>query len=90
MARWRPPEPTNAGVRSIDPKSGLWACGLRSATVTGPELDLADALSTGLFAAGEAGLEWIDSSADYEALVVREDGMLLATPGFANAQRADL
>lgn len=78
------------GRQIIDPKSGLWACGLRSATVTGPELDLADALSTGLFAAGEAGLEWIDSSADYEALVVREDGMLLATPGFANAQRADL
>ena len=78
------------GRQIVDPKSGLWACGLDSATVTGPELDLADALSTGLFAAGEIGLEWIDSIADYEALVVRDDGVLRATPGFANAQRADL
>ena len=78
------------GHHVVDPESGLWAGGLLSATVAGPELDLADALSTGLFAAGEAGLEWIDSTADYEALVVRNDGVLLATPAFAHAQRGTL
>jgi thiamine biosynthesis lipoprotein len=69
------------GDHVLDPHSGLPARGLLSATVTGPELDLADALSTGLFAAGEAGLEWIDSIPDYEALVVRHDGSLRLSRG---------
>ncbi|HMJ96477.1 MAG TPA: FAD:protein FMN transferase, partial [Thermoleophilaceae bacterium] len=59
------------GEHVLDPESGLPARGVRSATVTGPDLDLADALSTGLFAAGEGGLEWIDSIPAYEAMVVR-------------------
>lgn len=70
------------GHHVLDPHSGLAARGLLSATVTGPELALADALATGLFAAGEGGLRSIESVPDYEALVVRPDGALAATPGF--------
>jgi FAD:protein FMN transferase len=70
------------GHHVLDPESGLPARGLLSATVTGPELDLADALSTGLFAAGEGGLEMIDSIPGYGALIVRNDGTLAATTGF--------
>ena len=70
------------GHHVLNPHSGLPARGVLSATVTGPELALADALATGLFAAGERGLESIDSIPAYEALVVRDDGSLLATPGF--------
>ena len=49
-----------------------------SATVTGPELWLADALATGLAVAGEAGLAAIDAlvTQGYEALIVRADGSL--------------
>ncbi|HMJ94957.1 MAG TPA: FAD:protein FMN transferase [Thermoleophilaceae bacterium] len=75
------------GEHVLDPESGLPARGVRSATVTGPELDLADALSTGLFAAGEGGLEWIDSIPAYEAMVVRNNGTLVATVGFKSDRR---
>jgi thiamine biosynthesis lipoprotein len=67
------------GDHVLDPGSGLPAHELLSATVTGPELDLADALSTGLFAAGERGLEMIESIPAYDALVVRTDGTLATT-----------
>jgi thiamine biosynthesis lipoprotein len=73
------------GHHVLEPESGLPARGVASATVTGPELALADALSTGLFAAGEAGLRWIEAVPDYEALVVRHDGELVASPGFRSA-----
>lgn len=70
------------GHHVLDPHSNLPARGLLSASVTGPDLALADALSTGLFAAGEGSLDSIESVPDYEALVVRHDGALVATPGF--------
>jgi FAD:protein FMN transferase len=74
------------GHHVLDPHSGLPARGLLSATVTGPELGLADALATALFAAGEGGLGSIGSIPSHQALVVRDDGSLLATRGFANPQ----
>ena len=67
------------GHHVLDPESGLPARKLLSATVTGPELDLADALATGLFAAGADGLDWIDPIPDYEALVVLDDGSLIGS-----------
>lgn len=70
------------GHHVLDPHSGLPAHGLLSATVTGPELAFADALATGLFAAGEGGLGSIESIPAYEGLVVRHDGELVATAAF--------
>jgi thiamine biosynthesis lipoprotein len=70
------------GDHVLDPESGQPARGVLSATVTGPELDLADALSTGLFAAGEDGLETIEAIPAYEALIVRNGGALATTAGF--------
>jgi thiamine biosynthesis lipoprotein len=75
------------GHHILDPHSGLPARGLLSATVTGPDLALADALATGLFAAGEDGLGSIDSIPAYEALLVRDDGSLLASAGFSHEPR---
>ena len=90
MARWRPPEPTNAGVRS---STRSLACG-HADCAQPPSRDRSSTWPTPCprdsSPRAKTGLEWIDSIADYEALVVRDDGMLLATPGFANAQRADL
>lgn len=54
--------------------------------VTGPELDLADALATGLLAAGERGLAAIASLDGYEAMVFQDDGTVPATPGWQRRQ----
>jgi thiamine biosynthesis lipoprotein len=53
-----------------------------SATVTGPELDLADALATALIVAGTPGLELVDRIDATEACLVLADGTLRATRGF--------
>jgi thiamine biosynthesis lipoprotein len=70
------------GDHVLDARSGLPARGLLSATVTGPDLALADALATGLVAAGERGLAAIGSLDAYEALGMQDDGAVVATPGF--------
>jgi len=61
------------GAHVIDPFTGRPAEGLLSATVVGPDLAMADALATGLLAAGEAGLAFVDALPDYEAWVIRPD-----------------
>jgi thiamine biosynthesis lipoprotein len=73
------------GHHILDPHSGLPARGLLSATVTGPKLALADALATGLVAAGGGNLESIVALEAYEALVVQDDGTVVASPGFKSA-----
>ena len=72
----------------IDPATGRTARVAASATVTGPELDLADALATGLAVGGRDVLERIDALDGYEALLVTDDGRVLATPGLALADPA--
>lgn len=57
------------------------ARGAVSATVCGPRLTFADALATGLVAAGEAGLAAVQA-AGYEALIVLPTGERRATPSF--------
>jgi thiamine biosynthesis lipoprotein len=64
-----------------DVAHGRPADGVLSATVCGPDLAIADALATGLTAAGEQGLEPV-TRAGYEALLLLEDGALASTAGF--------
>ena len=66
-----------------DPATGRTARGIASATVTGPHLDLADALATGLAVGGRPVLEAIDGFPGYEAYMISEDGRHYATPGMA-------
>ncbi len=54
----------------------------KSATVTGPELWLADALATGLLVSGEDGLAWIEVLEGYEGYVISETGSVAATGSF--------
>ncbi len=61
------------GEHVIDAATGRPATSLASATVVGPDLGLADAYSTALFAAGEAGLAWFARVDDYGAYLVRPD-----------------
>jgi thiamine biosynthesis lipoprotein len=53
-----------------------------SATVTGPELGLADALATALAVAGPAGMEFIDVLERYEGLVIEAAGTYVKSQGF--------
>jgi thiamine biosynthesis lipoprotein len=52
----------------IDPHTGAPARHFVAATVTGPDLALADAYATALFAAGPAGLAWFPTADGYRAL----------------------
>ena len=73
------------GHHVLDPFTGRPADGLVSATVTGPDLAMADALATGALAAGPPGLELVEAEAGYEAWLVTADGGTRATTGFPGA-----
>jgi thiamine biosynthesis lipoprotein len=62
------------GEHLIDPHSRRPTTRAASASVTGPDLGLADALATALAVAGEEGLEVIGALENYEALVISFDG----------------
>jgi thiamine biosynthesis lipoprotein len=70
------------GHHVLDPHTGAPARAALSATVIGPDLTLADALATGLFAAGTAGLALIDVLPGYDALLVEPGGEVRVTDGF--------
>ncbi|MGC5329610.1 FAD:protein FMN transferase [Micromonospora sp. DT62] len=52
----------------VDPHTGEPAEQLVAATVVGPDLAVADAYATALFAAGPAGLDWFRDGSDYRVL----------------------
>jgi thiamine biosynthesis lipoprotein ApbE len=76
------------GKHLIDPRSGRPAARAASASVTGPDLGLADALATALAVAGEPGLALIDGLDGYEALVINPDGSQRQTKRFPAAPAA--
>ncbi len=47
------------GGHIVDPRTGNVPSALRSVTVVGPSLALADAYATAVFVMGEAGLDWV-------------------------------
>ncbi|MEV6495343.1 FAD:protein FMN transferase, partial [Actinoplanes sp. NPDC051633] len=71
------------GEHVWNPRTGKPARGLRSVTVTGPDLARADALATAGLAMGEAGIAWLaDRIAEgYESAVVTDDGRAFTSPG---------
>jgi FAD:protein FMN transferase len=71
------------GDHVLDPVSGGPARGALSATVTGPDLTLADALATALVACGPDGLDWLADVDGYEGVVMAPDARLSTTAGFA-------
>ncbi|WP_205863459.1 FAD:protein FMN transferase [Planosporangium thailandense] len=74
--------PAHRGAHIIDPHVGAPASGLRSVTVLGPSLTWADVYATAAVARGPAAMRWLAGLAGYEALLVRDNGDLLATPGW--------
>ena len=76
------------GSHLVDPHSGRAAARAASASVTGPDLGLADALATALAVAGQPGLPLIEPIGGYEALVIGFDGSRRWTAGFPFVPRA--
>jgi FAD:protein FMN transferase len=77
------------GPHLIDPHSGKPAARAASASVTGPDLGLADALATALAVAGEPGLALIENLDGYEALLIGHDHQRRRTVSFPLAPAAD-
>lgn len=74
------------GPHLTDPRTGRPAARAASASVTGPDLGLADALATALAVAGPPGLEFVAAAAGYAGLVIGSDGSRRGTPGFPLAR----
>jgi thiamine biosynthesis lipoprotein len=73
------------GEHLIDPQTRQPASRAASASVTGPDLGLADALATALVVAGKTALTSIDAIDGYEGFVISFDGTWQWTDGFAFA-----
>jgi FAD:protein FMN transferase len=70
------------GDHLIDPHSGRPTARAASASVTGPDLGLADALATAVAVAGEPGLALIEELDGYEAFIINADGSRRQTTRF--------
>lgn len=71
------------GAHVWNPRTAAPATGLRSVTVVGPDLAVADAYATAALAMGEPGLTWLAKRvADgYESAAVTDDGRAFTSPG---------
>ncbi|MER7456392.1 FAD:protein FMN transferase [Micromonospora sp. NPDC126480] len=65
------------GHHVFDPRRGAPARGLRSVTVVGTDLGVADAYATAAVAMGAAGRSWLDRLPDHPHAVVTDDARLL-------------
>lgn len=63
-----------------DPRTGRQPVGLRSITVVGPTLTMADAFATAAFAMGEDGIAWVARQDGFGALGITSEGRLVWTP----------
>lgn len=77
------------GEHLIDPRSGRPTARVASATVTGPDLGLADAFATAVAVAGEECLPLIEELDGYEALTIGFDGTRRWTTRFPFASAGD-
>ncbi len=69
------------GAHVVNPRRGAPASGLRSVTVTGPDLGRADAYATAALAMGLPGLDWLAGLSGYESAAVTDDGRSFRTAG---------
>jgi thiamine biosynthesis lipoprotein len=68
------------GGHIVDPHTGRVPTGLRSMTVVGPSLTLADGYATAAFAMGEAGLAWVAGLPGFGALAITARDRVVWTP----------
>jgi len=65
----------------VDPLTGRPALALRSVSVIGADIVMADAVATAAVAMGERALAWLEELPGYEAVVIAADGALSTTRG---------
>jgi thiamine biosynthesis lipoprotein len=70
------------GEHLINPWTGTHESRVASASVTGPDLGLADALATALAVAGQEGLGFIEPIDGYEGFIIGHDGSWKSTTHF--------
>jgi thiamine biosynthesis lipoprotein len=70
------------GNHLYNPKARHWGTKVASASVTGPDLAVADALATALVCGGESVLELITAIDGYQGLVHHFDGRIQHSPDF--------
>ncbi len=75
------------GAHLIDPHTSRPIARAASASVTGPDLGLADALATAVAVAGVPGLDMVEALDGYEALIIALDGSHRWTRHFPFAPR---
>jgi thiamine biosynthesis lipoprotein len=73
------------GAHVFNPRTGKPAEGLRSVTVVGADLALADAYATAALAMGEAGISWLARLDGFESAVVTDDGRAFSSTGLPAA-----
>ncbi len=73
------------GSHLVNPFTGA-AMSSASATVTGPDLGLADALATALAVAGPSGLEFVRANHGYEGLLIENADSFYASDDFPMAE----
>ena len=74
------------GQHVVDPRGGGAASGLRSVTVTGPDLGRADAFATAAVAMGVEGLAWLAELPDgYGSAAVTDDGRFFRSDNLPEA-----
>lgn len=69
------------GFHVVNPRTGKPAEALRSVTIIGPNLGMADAYATAAVAMGRPGIEWLAGLKGYESAVVTEDGQGFCSSG---------
>jgi thiamine biosynthesis lipoprotein len=69
----------------VNPFTGEPALAVRSVTVIGADIAMADAFATAAVAMGDAALAWLDGLFGYEAVVIDASGAATATSGAAGA-----
>jgi thiamine biosynthesis lipoprotein len=75
------------GDHVVNPRTGGPARGLRSVTVVGADLALADAYATAALAMGQAGIAWLSklTAGGYDSAVVTDDGRAFSSAGLPAA-----
>ncbi|MEO3792471.1 FAD:protein FMN transferase [Nonomuraea sp. B10E15] len=78
---------TSGGAPIVNPRTGEVQRGLGSVTVIGPDLGMADAYATAIYAMGPVLARRfaarLAESGPYETMIILRDGQDVSTPGFA-------
>jgi thiamine biosynthesis lipoprotein len=69
------------GAHIVDPRTGRTPSGVRSMTVVGPSLTMADAYATAAYVMGLDGLRWVARHDGYDAFAITWQDTVVRTPG---------